>query len=313
MSLGSRSVRGKAGGLAECALPAASVVGVLDPEPDCVVALVVGAPAAAVEHVLLHQGPEGLHRGVVPGGGDSAHRALQPGDGQDRAEGPGTELGGFNRSECTTTTPPGRRRAIAVRKAVAASCAVIRSSIAADDAVAEQVLDRAAVDLPLGGRVLGDVGDPHLIGALGGGVPLHVVVVHRRARALARTSPALAHRGRPQLLLRAQSPDPPLAREVASKLDFVGEEPVAELRVVAVGVDQGVGEVGVLEIAPTHRRGEPGVVGLGRVAQHPAGQPHGDALGGQITDQRVAILGGCRRRRCSATHRCGRPRTPTAT
>jgi hypothetical protein len=66
------------------------------------------------------------------------------------------------RSECTTTTPLGRRRATAVRSAMTASCAVIRSSSGvAHDPVAEQVLDRAAVDLALGGGVLGDVGDPH--------------------------------------------------------------------------------------------------------------------------------------------------------
>jgi hypothetical protein len=49
--------------------------------------------------------------------------------------------------------------------------------------------------LPLVGGVLGDVGDPHLVGALGGEVALHVVVVHRRARCLAAASPALAHGG----------------------------------------------------------------------------------------------------------------------
>jgi hypothetical protein len=92
---------------------------------------------------------------------------------------------------------------------------------------------------------------------------LHVVVVHRRARALARASPPRAHRGRPQLLLRAQPPDPTLPDGLPEASQLVGEEPVAELGIVAVGVDEGVGEVGVLEVAPAHRRGEPGVVGLG--------------------------------------------------
>ena len=61
--------------------------------------------------------------------------------------------------------------------------------------------------------------------------------------------------------------------------------------IVAMGVDQGVGQVGVLEVALADRSDEPGVVRLAGVAQHPAGQPHGDPLGGQVTDQRVAHFG----------------------
>jgi hypothetical protein len=52
--------------------------------------------------------------------------------------------------------------------------------------------------------------------------------------------------------------------------DVVGDESVAELCVIAVGVD----EVGVLEVAPADGNGEPGVAGLGPVAEDPAGQPH---------------------------------------
>lgn len=64
----------------------------------------------------------------------------------------------------------------------------------ADDSVAEQVLDRAAVQLALAGRVLGDVGDPDLIGPSSGEVPLDVVVVHRRPRRLGGAATALADR-----------------------------------------------------------------------------------------------------------------------
>jgi hypothetical protein len=119
----------------------------------------------------------------------------------------------------------------------------------ADDAVAEQVLDRAAVQLAFGGGVFGDVGDPHPVWCLRGELALPVVVVHGRARALAGAPAAFAHGGRPQPLLRAQPPDPLLSGEVAGPLDLVGQQPVAELRVIAVGVDQGVGQVGVGEVA----------------------------------------------------------------
>jgi hypothetical protein len=50
---------------------------------------------------------------------------------------------------------------------------------------------------------------------------------------------------------------------VAGLLELVGQEPVAELRVLAVGVDQRVDEVGVLQVALAHGCSEPGVVRLG--------------------------------------------------
>ena len=56
-------------------------------------------------------------------------------------------------------------------------------------------------------------------------------------------------------------------------------------------VHQRVGQIGVLQLPGAGGLGEPGVVRLPRVAEHPAGQPHGDTLGGQIMNQRVAHLG----------------------
>jgi hypothetical protein len=71
----------------------------------------------------------------------------------------------------------------------------------ADDPVREQVLDGAAVELALDGRVLAEVADPGRVGPVGGEVPLEEVVVHRRARRLGAATPALL-RGRPDALLR---------------------------------------------------------------------------------------------------------------
>jgi len=51
----------------------------------------------------------------------------------------------------------------------------------ADDALRADVFDRAAVELAFVGPMLGDVGQPDLIGALGGEVALDQVVVHGRA------------------------------------------------------------------------------------------------------------------------------------
>ena len=60
---------------AEAVLSPAAVVGPFDPGDDRQAELVAGGPAAAVEDVLLQQREEGLHRGVVAGGADLAHRS----------------------------------------------------------------------------------------------------------------------------------------------------------------------------------------------------------------------------------------------
>src|SRR5690606_5843948 len=76
------------GELAEAALASAAVVGVLDPADDLVAELGSGPPdSPAVQHVLLEQGEERLHRCVVPGRGDPAHR---PGELRGGEHGPET-------------------------------------------------------------------------------------------------------------------------------------------------------------------------------------------------------------------------------
>ena len=67
------------------------------------------------------------------------------------------------------------------------------------------------------------------------------------------------------------------------QLEFVGQEPVAKLWVVGVRVDERFREVGVLQLALPDRSGEPGVLRLPGVAEHPAGEPHRNLIGGQVT------------------------------
>jgi len=72
---------------AESALPAASVVGAFDPDDDREAELLAAGPALPVEHILLQQREERLHRSVVTGGRDEAHRPRQPVRGEHLAEG----------------------------------------------------------------------------------------------------------------------------------------------------------------------------------------------------------------------------------
>src|SRR3954454_20674502 len=61
----------------ESALPAAAVIRALDPGDDRQAELLTVRPAPPIEHVLLQESEEGLHRGVVSARADPAHRADQ--------------------------------------------------------------------------------------------------------------------------------------------------------------------------------------------------------------------------------------------
>ena len=78
-----------------------------------------------------------------------------------------------------------------------------------------------------------------------------------------------------------------IRHRLAGVAGFVNEEPVAELGVVAVGVEQRVGAVGLLELGVGDRTLEPAVVGLASDLEHPARHRDGDPVLGQLADERV--------------------------
>jgi hypothetical protein len=74
---------------------------------------------------------------------------------------------------------------------------------------------------------------------------------------------------------------------VAGVSGFVGEELVAELRVVAVGLEQRVGEVSLGSLAVADRPQEPAVVGLAGELEDPARHRDRGPISGELTDERV--------------------------
>ena len=130
------------------------VVGVLDPVDDRVVELVTSAPRAPVEHVLLEQRVERLHRRVIAGRRDPTHRPGQPVGLQHGHEISRAELAAPVRVNDRRTDPPpsSNRRAQRQDRQVSCHAGVDR---VADDPFREQVLDQAGVELALAGPVLG--------------------------------------------------------------------------------------------------------------------------------------------------------------
>jgi hypothetical protein len=103
--------------------------------------------------------------------------------------------------------------------------------------------------------VLGDVGEPQLVGLLGGELALDEVVVHRRT---GHPLPAPLDRvHRPQTLYRAQPVDAVAACVDAALSELVADEAVAEPRVVVVDIAGGVDQVGVVPVPLGDRIGAP--------------------------------------------------------
>src|SRR3546814_21073840 len=75
---------------------------------------------------------------------------------------------------------------------------------------------------------------------------------------------------RPPAVVGAVAPHGAVTGGVAARADLISEEPVAELGVVAVCVEDRVRQMGFSELAVTHRLFEPPVVGLAGNLADPA-------------------------------------------
>ena len=78
--------------------------------------------------------------------------------------------------------------------------------------------------------------------------------------------------------------DPPggaLGHRFTDIAGFLDQVAVTELRVLVVGVEQGVGAVGLDDLGIGNRVGPPAVVGLTGELEYPARHRHGDPVGGE--------------------------------
>ena len=164
----------------------------------------------------------------------------------------------------------------------------------ADDPVGEHVLDRAQVDLALAGAVLGDVGQPQRVGALGAELPVDQVVVDGRAGFLV----AGLARGdrRVEAGDPAQPPDSALRECVPELGDVIGQDAVAALRVIIVELMQHGDQLTLFGLAGRDRLLEPLVVALLGESQHPTRDRHrhpdAGTRGGHLLHERVDHFGG---------------------
>lgn len=195
--------------------------------------------------------------------------------------------------------PSGERSAIAFRIAARARGRLHpRVDRVAHNLVAEDVLDRADVELSLPCGVLGDVPEPDLVRGVGDElVADHAVLVDDREQVVVRRRPSRSGLG-PLLVVAGADPgdaaEPVHAvltgLDAVFEFELVGEEPVAERRVVGMQIMQRVDDVRVVPVTSADRVFEPLVVPRGRQTQDPARHrdrhPDRGAGRGHLTDER---------------------------
>ncbi|MET8354137.1 hypothetical protein [Micromonospora sp. NPDC005206] len=130
-------------------------------------------------------------------------------------------------------------------------------------------------------------GQPKLVRPVGGEVSFHEVVMHRRTDLATLAAPLALAEGTPPAIIRADLPRGALSHHLSGGAGLIDQEPVPELRVIAMGVHQGVRAVSGNEFGVADGPGEPPVVGLTSDVQYPARHRHGDPVGGQLAHERV--------------------------
>ena len=162
----------------------------------------------------------------------------------------------------------------------------------ADDPVGEDVLDRAEVQLALAGLVLGDVRQPQFIRADGGEVPTDQIIVDWRTWLLALPAGLALAECAPPAVVSTDPPRSPIRHRLANLAGLVGQQPVSELRVIPVGVEERVGAIGLHEFAGGDRVRQPPIVGLAGELEYPARHRDSDAVSGELVHERVLPLPG---------------------
>ena len=147
-------------------------------------------------------------------------------------------------------------------------------------------MDRAQVELSFTCLVFGNVGQPQRVWLNGGEVAADQIVMDRRA-GLAVLAALFLAEGAPLPVGRADPPSGPLSHRRPGIPGCLDQVAVAEFRVVAVGVEQGVGPMRLEILSIGHGGGQPAVVGLAGELVYPARHRDGDPVGGELLHERV--------------------------
>ncbi|GIZ95768.1 hypothetical protein TTY48_03800 [Tsukamurella sp. TY48] len=73
--------------------------------------------------------------------------------------------------------------------------------------------------------------------------------------------------------------------------EFVGDEPIPELRIITMDIDRSISHHRIIDITVTDWNSAPGIEGLAGELQNPAGHRDGNPVSGQLADQREHHFG----------------------
>jgi hypothetical protein len=164
----------------------------------------------------------------------------------------------------------------------------------AHDLAGADVLDGGQVEGAVAGGVLGDVGAPQPVGGVGDEPTVHQVVVDRRGWPVAALLAAMAQAGDACF---AHQPGHAFATATQTQPEpEFGVHPWGPIGAprVAVHLEDGVGQPGVVDIAGRGRSVPPLVVARPGHLQHPAGHRDIDSqigVVGELTDQPEPYFG----------------------
>ena len=134
--------------------------------------------------------------------------------------------------------------------------------------------------------MFGDVCEPQLVGGCRGEVSAHQIVMGRRAR-LRALGPLGFAEARPPAVVPADPPHHAIGDVVIAEADLIGEEPVPELAIVTMGIEDRIRQPGLIELGVAERRRGPPVVGGASQFEYPTRHHHGDPVSSELGHERV--------------------------
>lgn len=143
----------------------------------------------------------------------------------------------------------------------------------AHDPVGIDVFDVAQLELAFTGGMLGDVGQPHIVGALSAELAADEVVLDWRPRSTIQSP--LFGEDRPDALPGAQPCNAVLAGSAPASGQFVSDEQVAEGRIIGMDAAGGVDQVRIVPITLRQRRFPLVAERLSGITKVPAGHRDG--------------------------------------
>lgn len=156
-----------------------------------------------------------------------------------------------------------------------------------DNPVRVDILHGAKIELAVLRPVFRNVAEPKLVRNVRSELPLHEIIMNWRARLPAVASALLLPERAPPAVVAADPPRGSVRHHLACVAGFINEEPIPELRVVAVRIEQCVGSISGHDFGSSDGIAQPPIVGLTSKLEYPTRHRDGNPVDGELAYERV--------------------------